>query len=150
MRTPDVARSSGTGGGGLLITTATAPPPRPARTPSARGSRTPATSSGGSGSAERSSPPATAPWSAGSPRAPLEQLVGPGGDDALDRRGDRAVVDGVAERVGVAGDRQVGFHVDVDLERLSARLLLGERAVHASDAQAPQFDAVGGRAQATW
>ena len=68
-------------------------------------------------------------------RESLEQLVALGAHDPADRLRDRGVVDGVVERVGVARGLEVDGELDVDLERLRARLLLGEHAVHPELAQ---------------
>ena len=65
----------------------------------------------------------------------LEQDRLEGGDDPLDVGGDGAVVEGVVELVGGAGDREVGDDVEVDLEGLGPLLLLGERAADARSAR---------------
>ena len=67
---------------------------------------------------------------------PLEQREPFPGDHPLHHRRQRAVVDGVVEVVAASSDRQVGVDVEVDLERLGAHLLVGQRAVYTEDAQA--------------
>ena len=56
--------------------------------------------------------------------------------------GNRRVVDGVLQRVRRAGLREVDGQLDVDLERLRSRLLLGEDAVHAELPKARNEDPV--------
>ena len=63
-------------------------------------------------------------------RQSFEELVALGRDDPTDRFRDRRVVDGVVERVGGARGFEVHGELDVDLEGLRARLLLGEHTVH--------------------
>src|SRR3954451_22603881 len=72
----------------------------------------------------------------------LEQLVVLGGDDPAHRLDERAIVDGVAERVARAGRREVDEQLEVDTKRLGALLLLGEHAVHAHLLQACDEDPV--------
>ena len=75
-------------------------------------------------------------------REPFEQLVVLVGDDAAHRVAERAVVDGVGQRVARTGRREVDEQLEVDLERLGPLLLLGQHAVHAHLAQAGDQDAI--------
>ena len=76
-------------------------------------------------------------------RQPLQQHEPLGGDDLLDGAGQRAVVEGVTEVVGGPRRGQVGHHVEVDLQRLAALLLLGERPAVAAGHEAAKLDPVG-------
>ena len=65
----------------------------------------------------------------------------PGADRGHHRVAHRAVVDGVGQGVAGARRRQVDLEVEVDLERLVGRLLVG-RAAPRHQPQAPQLDPV--------
>lgn len=84
----------------------------------------------------------------------LEKLGGATGYDGGDGIAEGAVVDGVGELIGPARRCEVGFHIEVDFERLGPVTLLGQCAANAYETQASQLDPVGathagGRARAT-
>ncbi len=64
------------------------------------------------------------------------------GNNAVDRRHYRSVVDGVGQGVGAAGGGEVGDQVEIDLEGLGPILLLGQCPVDADRPQPPQRDSV--------
>jgi hypothetical protein len=72
----------------------------------------------------------------------LDQVSVDAGQVGGDGPTDGPVVDRVGQGIAPPGDGQVGFDVDIDLEGLGSRVLLGQHAVGADDPQAAQLDAI--------
>src|SRR5690348_2621504 len=73
----------------------------------------------------------------------LEQREALGGDDPFDHRTEHAVVDRLLERIRLARLPEVETYVEVDLERLRARLLFSKHAAVTQRDEPAQFDLIG-------
>ncbi len=73
----------------------------------------------------------------------LEQVDVGAGEDRGHRFGDRSVVHGVGQAVGVAGGPKVELEIQVHLEGLGPVSFLRQGAMGPEDPKAPELDAVG-------